>query len=29
MNNRYTGEVEAQDSWNITLESDLSVMNVM
>lgn len=25
MNNRYTGEVEAQDSWNITLESDLSV----
>ena len=25
MNNRYTGEVEAQDSWDITLQSDLSV----
>ena len=25
MNNRYTGEVEPQDSWNITLQSDLSV----
>lgn len=25
MNNRYTGEVEPQDSWDITLQSDLSV----
>ena len=25
MNNRYTGEVEAQDSWKIELQSDLSV----
>lgn len=25
MSNRYTGEVEAQDSWKITLQSDLSV----
>lgn len=25
MNNRYTGEIEAQDSWKITLQSDLSV----
>lgn len=25
MNNRYTGEVEPQDSWKITLQSDLSV----
>lgn len=25
MNNRYTGEVEAQDSWKITLQSDMSV----
>ena len=25
INNRYTGEVEAQDSWKITLQSDMSV----
>lgn len=25
MSNRYTGEVEAQDSWKITLQQDLSV----
>lgn len=25
INNRYTGEVEPQDSWKITLQSDLSV----
>lgn len=25
MNNRYTGQVEAQDSWKIELQSDLSV----
>ena len=25
MNNRYTGEVEAQDSWKISLQTDMSV----